>query len=186
MSSFEDGIWAYLVDQHHADHVEFRVPPPPKRTVRPVAATASAVVLAAAVAVVLLVLSASSSPPPAYALTRVAGGSYTVSLYNVSRGVPALNAKFAQLGIRVTVVPIVAGCTASSFDPVQASPGAIRSMTETVTASNRGIRPGYRGYLAAERLPNGRIGLALGATPRPIPSCFPTTTSHGIPGPRQP
>jgi hypothetical protein len=103
-----------------------------------------------------------------------------VSLYDVSNGVPALNARFAELGIRATVVPVVAGCTASSFDPVELTPG---SMSQTVTISNRYIPRGSRGYIAAERLPNGRIGLALGNSARPIPSCFPITTSHGVPGP---
>lgn len=182
MSRFEDAIWAHLVDQHDAGRVEFHVPPPPKRTVRPGAAMAGAVALAVAVVAMVLVLTASTSAPPAYALTPVAGGSYTVSLNDLSTGIPALNAKFAQLGIRETVVPIVAGCTASSFDP-QAGAG---SMTQTVTVSNRYIPPGYRGFIAAERLPDGRVGLAQGAIARPIPSCFPTTTSSGIPGQNQP
>jgi hypothetical protein len=181
VSTFEDAIWAHLVDHHDADRFEFRAPPLPTRTVRRGAAIASAALLAGVVVAMVLVLSASTSAPPAYALTQVAGGSYTVSLYDVSAGIPALNAKFAQLGIRATVVPIKAGCTASSFDPVEAAPG---SLTETVTIGNRYIPPGYRGYIAAELLPNGRIGLALGDTPEPIPSCFPTTLSHGIPGPR--
>jgi hypothetical protein len=180
MSDFADGIWTHLVDHHDADRVEFRVPtPPPRRAVRPVAATVSAV-LAAVVVAVVLVLSASTSAPPAYALTRVGSGSYTVSLNDLAKGIPALNAKFARLGLRITVVPIVAGCTASSFDPVEAGPGSIR---ETVTVSNRYITAGHRGFLAAERLPDGRVGLAGGTVAEPIPSCFPTTTSRGIPGP---
>jgi hypothetical protein len=180
MSSFEEAIWAHLVDQHDADRVEFRVPTPSKRSVRPVGVTAGAGVLAAAVVAVLLVLSVSSSAPPAYALTRAAGGSYTVSLNDISTGIPALNAKFAQLGIRETVVPIEAGCTASSFDPVQAGPG---SMTKTVTISNRSIPVGARGFIAAQQRPNGQVLLAQGTTEQPIPSCFPSATSSGIPGP---
>jgi outer membrane murein-binding lipoprotein Lpp len=181
MSSFEDAIWVHLVDHHAADRVEFRLPATtPRRKVRPVAAAAGAAVLAVAVIVVVLVLSASTSTPPAYALTPVGGGSYTVSLNDISTGVPALNAKFAQLGIRETAVPIKAGCTASSFDPVQAAPG---SMTQTVTVSNRQIPPGARGFIAAEQGPDGHVLLAQGSTAQPIPSCFPTTTSSGIPGP---
>jgi hypothetical protein len=181
MSTFEDGIWAHLVDRHRADRVEFRLPAPNKRGVRSDAAAALTVALAVAVAALVLVFGGSSSgPQPAYALTPAGGGSYTLSLYDISRAVPELNAKFAKLGIRVTVVPVRAACTSSPFQPLQAGPG---SMTQTVTISNRGIPAGWQGFLAAERLPNGRIGLAQGDTPRPIPSCFPTTTSHGIPGP---
>jgi hypothetical protein len=180
MSSFEDAIWTHLVDQHGADRVEFRVPVAPKRRVRPAAVTAGAAVLAVAVVVVVLVLSASTSAPPAYALTPVGGSSYTVSLNEISTGIPALNAKFAQLGIRETVVPIKAGCTASSFDPVQAGSG---SMTQTVTVSNRSIPAGAQGFIAAEQGPDGHVLLAQGTTTQPIPSCFPTTTSSGVPGP---
>ena len=167
MSSFEDAIWTHLVEHHGADRFEFSVPTAPKHRVRPLAVTAGvAVVLAAAVV--------------AYALTRVSAGSYTISLNDISTGIPELNAKFAQLGIRETVVPIKAGCTASSFDPAQAGAG---SMTQTVTVNNQSIPAGTRGFIAAEQLPNGRVGLAHGDTSQPIPSCFPTTTSSGIPGP---
>jgi hypothetical protein len=180
VSTFEDGVWAHLVDRHGADRVEFRLPEPPTRAVRSHAAAALAVALAIVLAAVVLVFGGSGSgPQPAYALTPATSGSYTLSLYDISRAVPELNAKFAKLGIRVTVVPVRAGCTASPFEPLQAGPG---SMSQTVTISNRGIPAGWQGFLAAERLPDGRIGLALGDTPRPIPSCFPTTTSHGIPG----
>jgi hypothetical protein len=184
MSTFEDAIWNHLVERHGADRREFHVPAAPKRVVRPRIALASAAALAATVAVVLLVLSASTSPPPAYALTQVAGGSYTVSLYDISRAVPELNAKFAQLGIRVTVVPVVAGCRSPVV--LQGGPGGITSMSETVRISNRGIPPGWRGFLAAERLPSGLIGLAQGDTPQPIPTCYPTTVGHGIPVPPRP
>ena len=181
MSSFEEAIWAHLVDHHDADRVQFRVPTPPRpRRLRPVAATASAALLGAAVVAVVLVLSASTSTHPAYALTQAADGSYTVSINDISTGIPELNAKFAQLGIRATVVPIQAGCTASSFDPVQAAPG---SMTQTVTVSSQGIPVGARGFIAAEQRPDGQVLLALGNSERPIPSCFPPTTSSGIPAP---
>lgn len=178
VNSFEDAIWAHLVDQHGADRFEFRLPPEPKRRLRPGAVSAGATLLAAGIAAIVVFLTASAGPPPAYALTRVARGSYTVSIYDISRGVPALNAKFRQLGIRATVVPVKAGCNAPPV--VQALPGL---MSETVTISNRFIPAGSRAYIAAEKLPNGRIGVAQGRTTQPIPPCFPTKTSYGIPGP---
>lgn len=182
MSSFEEAIWAHLVDQHDADRAEFRVREAPKHAAHPVATAAGVAVLVAAVvaAVLVLVLGASTSAPPAYALTQAASGSYTVSLNDISSGIPALNAKFAQLGIHETVVPIEADCTASSFDPVQA---VSESMTQTVTVSNQSIPVGAQGFIAAEGRPNGQVLLAQGTTAQPIPSCFPSTTSSGIPGP---
>jgi hypothetical protein len=180
VSRFEDAIWTYLVDAHGADRAEGPSAPPTRRTPLSAAAGASVAMIAAVVVALLLILNASSGASPAYALTRTPDGSYTLSLYDISRAVPALNAKFARLGIRVTVVPVVAGCK-GSFVGVIRGPG---SMSETVTVGNRGIRPGWRGFLAAESLPDGHIGLAMGSTPRPIPSCFPTTTAIGIPVPQ--
>ena len=183
MTTFEDRIWQHLVDHHRADRVDFPTPAPARRAARPrVAGAAVAAVLAAAVAAIVFALSASTSPTPAYALTRAADGSYRVALYDLSRGIPALNARFAQLGIRATAVPIVAGCSASSFEP-EIGPG---STTESVTVRDSSIPPGTRVFIAAELLPNGRIALALGDTANPIPDCFPTRTSHGIPVPGQP
>lgn len=188
MSAFEDAIWAHLVERHGADGVAFpalvpgrvRGRAPSRVRARPrvrAAAGGGALVLTSLLAGVLLMLSGSSTTSLAYALTAVRPGSYTVSLYDVAKGVPALNAKFAQLGLRITAVPVVAGCTATTAHPVQAGPG---SMTERVTVSNRGIPRGSRGFIAAETLSRGRIGLALGTTSEPIPACFPTGTSHGI------
>jgi hypothetical protein len=181
MSSFEDAIWTHLVDQHGADRFVYHLPPRPTRTVRPRAVSAGLLLLAAAAAAIVIVLSPSTSPAPAYALTRVADGSYTVSLYDISRGVPALNAKFRQLGIRETVVPVRAGCKAPPF--LVASPG---SMSQTVTVTNRYIPSGRRGFIAAEKRPNGRIGLAQGTTAQPIPPCLPAKTSHATSAHKQP
>jgi hypothetical protein len=177
MSTFEDGIWTHLVDRHSADSVDFRVPSRPS-PVRQRGVAFGVIVLVAVIAAAALMLRASTGAPPAYALTGVAGGAYTVSLNDLATGIPALNARFAHLGIRETVVRVTAHCTASSFDPIQVRPEA---MTRTVTVNNREIPPGYRGFIAAERLPDGRVRLAQGTTAEPIPSCFSLRTSSGIP-----
>lgn len=182
MSSFEDAIWAHLVDQHGADRIDFHVPRPRNRPRRLSAAAVGAVLLATAVLATVLVLTASTSAPPAYALTQVAGGTYTVSLNDIATGIPALNARFAELGIPETVVPVEAGCKASSFDPLQTGTAP---MTQTITISARDIPPGYRGFIAAEQLPDGHVRLAQGTTAQPIPSCFPVTATSGTPGPSQ-
>lgn len=182
MSSFEDAIWAHLVDHHGADRSDFHVPQPHSRPGRLRAAAVGAVLVAGVMLFAVLVLSASTTAPPAYALTQLAGGTYSVSLNDVSTGVPALNAKFAQLGIRETVVPVEAGCKASSFAPLQAQ---TVPMTQTVTISARDIPPGYRGFIAAERTADGHVRLALGTTAQPIPACFPVTASSGTLGPSQ-
>ncbi|MDQ6779097.1 MAG: hypothetical protein M3071_23385 [Actinomycetota bacterium] len=177
MSSFEDAIWSHLVDRHGADRVELRVLMP-KRRPRPLAASAGAAVLAVAIAAVVLVASATSNAPPAYAFTQNADGTVTVSLTDLATGIPALNARFAQLGIRETVVPIEAGCTAATFEPVSAGQA---SMSQTMTVSNVGIPAGDQGFLAARQMPNGQVLLAQGTTAQPIPSCFPATAARSYP-----
>jgi hypothetical protein len=182
MSSFEDAIWNHLVARHQADRLECHLPRPRRPAVRGRAASASAVALAAIVTAVVLVLGASSSAPPAYAVTPRGAGSYTVSLNDLTRGIPALNARFVQLGLRITVVRVTPNCRSRFFE-LQAGPG---SLSETVTVSNRGIPAGWRGFLAAAPLPGGHVGLLMGDTPEPIPSCITTKTSHGIPVPNHP
>lgn len=98
MSTFNDELWTRLVQDHDADHVGLAAPP---RRRWPGAAilTASATALAAT-AVLVLIVSAATSTPPAYALTRHADGTATVTLNDLTRGIPALNARLANLGIR--------------------------------------------------------------------------------------
>jgi hypothetical protein len=127
----------------------------------------------------VLVLSGTTTTSPAYALTPQGDGTYTLTLNDLTTGIPALNAKFAQLGIDETAVPIKAGCTAATFDP-EKGPG---SMSETVTVGNQYIDPGQHGFLAPKQMPNGRILLAMRTTAGPIPSCFPATPASSYPAP---
>jgi hypothetical protein len=134
------------------------------------AATAAAVVLATGIA---------NTTPPAYALTAHGDGTYTVSLNDIASGIPALNAKFRQLGIDETAVPIEAGCTGPSVGPgsLLESQG---SMSASVTVGSRYIDPGLHGILAAEQMPNGQVLIAMGTTDRAIPSCFAPPTGTGL------
>jgi hypothetical protein len=124
--------------------------------------------LAAALAALILILSASSSTPPAYALTRHADGTVTLRLYDLSRGIPQLNAKLASLGISETVVPIRKGCKYGAPIYPQAAHDTI-----TLRPHHYDLASGYQGFLAAERLANGRVAYGQGALrPSEIPPCF--------------
>lgn len=130
--------------------------------------TASSAALAGAIVAMILVLSASSSTAPAYALTRHADGTVTLRLYDLSRGMSRLNAKLASLGISETVVPIRKGCKYGA--PIYPEPG---QDTITLRPHHYDLSPGYQGFLAAERLPNGRVAYGQGALrPSEIPPCF--------------
>ncbi len=135
-------------------------------------AAASSAALAAIVAAVVVVVGVTSGAAPAYALTQNSDGTITISLHNLTTGIPALNARLHQMGINETVVPVTQRCTTST--PVlDAGPG---NLSETITIGRSNNYPaGVDGYLAAEQLPNGSIGLGIGGMKAPLPSCFSPT-----------
>lgn len=176
MSSFDDAIWRHLVDRHGADRVQVPVPRVTRR-VRPFAASAAIAGLAAAIAALVLVLGETTATPAAYALTPHGDGTYTVSLKNLATGIPALNAKFKELGIRETVIPIKHNCSESKLLGPFAYPGA--SMSEAVTVGNKWLTPGQHGFLAAKQMPDGTVVLAIGSSANPLPPCFPEKPNNG-------
>ncbi len=171
MSKVEDTLWNHLVKHHGADRAPMRPPaasPPRKRPL----AIATAATGAAAVAAALIV-SATTSPPPAYALTSHADGSITISLNNLTTGIPQLNARLKQMGINYTVIPVTQNCSFTT--PVLSGP-APGNLSETLTIGTVNDEPaGVDGYLAAEQLPNGKIGLGIGGMKAPLPNCISPT-----------
>jgi hypothetical protein len=177
MTGYENALWNHLVEHHDADRI--RVAPAvatSERARRPRRSLAlgTAVAGVAAVAAAVFALTASTGTTPAYALTPASDGTYTLTLNDMTTGIPALNARLAQLGIHTTVVPITAGCPATGMEPIEAPSGSL-SMSQTVTIGNRWIPDGYHGFVAAAQEPDGQILMAMGTTPQPIPSCFPAT-----------
>jgi hypothetical protein len=134
-------------------------------------AAASTTALAVIIATVALVLGATTATAPAYALTQNSGG-VTISLNDLTTGIPALNARLKQMGINYTVIPVTPSCSTST--PVLgAAPG---SLSESITIGTQNMEPaGVDGYLAAEQLPNGQIGLGIGGMKAPLPTCFSST-----------
>lgn len=169
MTSFEDTLWRHLVAEHGVDETEFPAQETCRR-VRPFAAmTAGAAGLAAAASAALLVLGGTAGAPPAYALTRHPDGTVTVTIHNLETAVPALNAKFKQMGIDETVIPVKPGCTTRGIIPY---PGATPTEKLTFGPGHKYLYPGWDGVLAAEQLRDGRVGLTIGANKPPLPSCF--------------
>jgi hypothetical protein len=137
--------------------------------------------LATAAAAVVLALSATTSTPPAYAVVTHADGSITIMLRDLSTGIPGLNARFRQLGIPETVIPMRPGCTSpDGSGPLVMHPDPLFEYNSaiTVTVSSRWdvthpAPPGFHYVLAAMRLPNGKLLAFIGALKAPVPSCFP-------------
>jgi len=149
-----------------------------ERRVRLGLLSSAGIVLAGMVIVAVLVLSATTTTPPAYALTYNANGTITVTLNDLATAVPRLNAKFAQLGINETVIPIKVDChsiggpRSQQADPYATiGPG---SMSESFTYSKHERPPpaGFKYVLAAKQLPDGQIETWIGAIKPPLPTCF--------------
>lgn len=115
------------------------------------------------------VFGATAGTAPAYALTQNADGTITVTLENLTTGIAQLNARFAQMGINETVIPVDPGCTTPGL---VADPGASMSDTLTFQPTSVGSKSNLAYFLAAEQLPDGSIALSEGATKPPLPSCF--------------
>lgn len=136
-------------------------------------AAASGAALAAIAAAVVLVLGVTTGATPAYALTQNPDGTITISLNDLTTGIPQLNARLRQMGINYTVIPVAQNCSTST--PVLST--ARGSLSETITIGTRNTEPpGVDGYLAAEQLPNGSIGLGIGGMKAPLPTCFSPST----------
>jgi hypothetical protein len=173
MSKVEDTLWNHLVEHHDADRAQVRPPAPSRPRTRPLA-IATATTITAAVAAALIV-SATTSTPPAYALTAHADGSITISLDNLTTGIPQLNARLQQMGINETVIPVTPNCSFTT--PVLSGPSPAADLSETITIGpSAATEPaGVDAYLAAERLPDGSIGLGIGGMKAPLPSCISPT-----------
>lgn len=168
MSAFEDGLWARLVDEHNADRVALNATSRRIRS-RPLIFTAGTSAVAAATLAVVLGLSASTNTPAAYALTRNANGSVTVTIKDLETAIPALNARFKRMGIDETVIPVRAGCPTPG---VVSYPGVKTTYSLTFYPDHAYLAPGYDGVLAAEQLRDGKVALLIGAMRPPLPTCF--------------
>jgi hypothetical protein len=137
--------------------------------------------VAVAVAVVVVLLTAGTAAAPAFAVTRNANGSYTIVLRQLSTGIPALNAKFRQLGIPETVIPITRGCHSPDGsglivmhpNPLYEFNGAVTQTYSAAYQRRHPAQPGWHYVLAAKQLPNGKLLALIGQLKDPVPTCLP-------------
>ncbi len=145
-----------------------RAPKTPRGRHRWSVLTAGGLALSAAIIAVVVLITAGTSPQAAYALTRNPDGSITVTIRNVDAAIPALNARFRQMGINETVLPVKPRCTAAQYFGY---PNASPREKLTFHPGDKHLRQGWDGVLAVERLPNGRIAMSAGARKPPLPTC---------------
>jgi hypothetical protein len=143
-------------------------------------ALASGVAGLAAVACVVVVF-ATFGTRPAYALNQNANGTYTITINDVTTGVPALNAKLKQLGIDATAVAVTSTCTAppSSLTErmeAQLSPALTTAGSGGLIDLNQANIPaGTEGVIAAYQSPSGQINLTFWTASGSVPSCLNTS-----------
>jgi hypothetical protein len=139
---------------------------------RPVVLIGSGATITAAAAIALLV---TPGPQPAYAVTQNANGSITVSIHDLETAAPALNARFAAMGVNDRVVPVEANCPTSDPTSGAMMPYPQATTTESITIGTNNSTPGDTEVVAAEQLPNGEVAMVMESITPPIPSCFSTT-----------
>lgn len=176
MTEFEDGLWERLVQEQGADGVSLTLPRDDAGR-RPLMIGGGLTAVVAVTAVGVLGVGALTAAQPAYAMTENADGSYTVTINDVATAIPELNAKFAQMGIEETVVPVTDDCTNSNVLPLDLDPKMKMSDTVTLGPGRKYLDPGYTGMLAAEQLSNGEVATFMGAVKPPVPSCVSATTA---------
>jgi hypothetical protein len=145
-------------------------------------------VAAVVAAVVLLLASASTTTTPAYALTRHADGSITITLSQLTTGIPALNTKLHELGINETVIPITAGChSPDGSGPIVMHPNPLFEYKGSISATytprydqRHPAPPGFHYVLAAKRLPNGKLLGFIGSLKAPVPTCLPYNSTPSL------
>jgi hypothetical protein len=119
VSAFEDCLWTYLVREHPevlTQSARWTRPVRPGQRrwgqSRPSAFAAAGASIAAA-AIATFVVVGVRNATPAYAVTQNSDGTVTITLRELS-GVDALNARLAQLGVRVHALLADSSCTVTT------------------------------------------------------------------------
>jgi hypothetical protein len=149
---------------------------------RHIVAPAIAAVALGCAAATIVVYVALRGPTAAYALRLSHDGSLTLTIRDLTRAAPELNARFRAMGIDQRVVPIRRGCQQRRLVnyPNQPPTQAITFIPTATPApsSPRGAAAADRvDVLAAARQANGRVSLTLLEVRRPAPRCFGTAIS---------
>ncbi len=123
-------------------------------------------------------VSATSAAPPAYALTRNANGTYTLTINDALTAIPRVNARLEALGIDSRLIPVTPDCTAPNTAGLPLFDYGDGDMSQTMTIDSANIPSGSVGYIAVDEVSAGDVEMAVGTTDRPLPACL---NSHVAP-----
>ncbi len=185
MTKFADQLYDDLMSQHGPmlagtrPHAASRRPFVARRAV--LAAGAGGVAVAATAGALV-----ATSGAPAYAVTTNGDGSVSLAVYQQA-GIAQANAKLSQLGDRVVVVPVRAGCPSirSLRPPAVKEKGPItvqggRSRDGSITVKAWGIPAGDIFVVGAVTATHGKTRISEMAgrlTSAPAPSCVSLPTA---------
>jgi hypothetical protein len=185
MTKFADELYDDLMQQHGPALAGLRPPAAPRRHLAPrrvVLATGAGGLAVAATAGALV----ATSGTPAYALATHPDGTVSLAVYQAA-GIAQANAKLRQLGDRVVVVPVRAGCPAITSLRPPAVPAHGRISVQGSTSSDgfttvkaQGVPAGDILVVGTETTTHGRDRASESAarlTSAPAPGCV------SLPGP---
>jgi hypothetical protein len=173
MSRFEDRLWSDLAGAYGSQLA--LVSPLPQRRSRRAPALALALVLVLVVTIVaVLALAPGTSTPSAYAVSRNADGTLTVTIDELG-GVAGANGHLAALGVDARVVAVQQDC-ASSARPIAIEMNTYARMAhiegQGVTIQPVAIPAGDTLVLAVHTI-GGAVALSVGLYHGAAPTCLP-------------
>ena len=177
MTKFADQLYDDLMREHGAALRALSAPAaaparPRRRVVRPVWATAAGTATAGAVAAGLVVFGGGAAS--AFAVTQNPDGTVSVAVHQQS-AIDSANARLKQLGDRVVVVPVRAGCV--SLDSIAAKDHGHAQTTVGIETKDGAITVDAKGIPVGETLVIGFDGShgaeLVGAAPvkGTVPDC---------------
>jgi len=142
-----------------------------KRSARPLLVAAAVLAVAGAATVAI---TTGGNAPEAWAVTKNADGSVTVSIRDI-KGVGAANAKLREYGVHAKAVPMSKDC--ADLDESKLLKGGYTSPRTaedgSVTMGPGDVPAGYTVLLGVSNLPNRATGLGLTAPMAdPAPNCL--------------
>ncbi|SFR21115.1 hypothetical protein SAMN04488564_105466 [Lentzea waywayandensis] len=168
MTTFKDNLLDDLM-REHGQTVE-EAPEQHRRSARPLLVAAGALAIAGAATVAV-----TSNSSEAYAVTKNADGSVTVTIRDI-KGVDAANAKLREYGIGAKAVPMSRDCADLDETKMDLLGGYVSpriSDDGSVTMSPGDIPDGYSVLLGVSNLPNRNTGLSFTGPIRvPVPDCL--------------
>lgn len=167
MTRFKDN----LLDDLMREHGETVQEAPERRTMRPLLVAAAALAIAGAATVAIT----TNSTKEAFAVTRNADGSVTVTIRDI-KGVGPANAKLREYGIGAKAVPMSRDCAPLDESKLDLMGGYRLPRTGddgSVTMSPGDVPAGYTILLGVSNLPGRGTGLGYTGPHRdPAPDCL--------------